>query len=151
MLPLLTKSDDKYIITNAGDEVSIDFASKTLPELKKGWKRDFLIHTVGWVKDGDLNTAYGNTVLPLPFHGMNSYPPSVSDTYPNDPEHQKYIQGLQYKSCDIRFFVMQLKLNNEYPINEKDLNHSKRYKAAKDFFASQSPGVNKRKHSKISS
>ena len=90
VLPLLTESDNKYIISNAGDETSIVFDPKQLPELKKGWKRDFLIHTVGWVKDGDMNTAYGNTVLPLPFHGMKSYPPSETDIYPNTPELQKY-------------------------------------------------------------
>lgn len=90
VLPLLTESDNKYIISNAGDETSVKFDAKGLPELKKGWNRDFLIHTVGWVKDGDINTALGSTVLPLPFHGMNSYPPSETDSYPNDPELQKY-------------------------------------------------------------
>jgi Flp pilus assembly protein TadD len=90
VLPLLAESDNKYIISNAGDETSISFDSKSLPELKKGWKRDFLIHTIGWVKDGDINTALGSTVLPLPFHGMKSYPPSEADSYPNDPELQKY-------------------------------------------------------------
>ena len=69
---------------------SIDFSAKELPALKKGWKRDFLIRSVGWVKDGDLNTATGNTVLPLPFHGMKSYPPSGKDVYPDDPDLQKY-------------------------------------------------------------
>jgi tetratricopeptide (TPR) repeat protein len=92
VLPLLTESDNKYIISNAGDETSISFDAKGLPELKKGWKRDFLIHTVGWVKDGDLNTSMGNTVLPLPFHGMKSYPPSASDKYPQDADHQKYLR-----------------------------------------------------------
>ena len=92
VLPLLTESDNKYVISNAGDETSIDFDSKALPELKMGWKRDFLIHTVGWVKDGDINTALGSTVLPLPFHGMKSYPPSENDIYPDDAEHQKYRQ-----------------------------------------------------------
>ena len=92
VLPLLSESDNKYIISNAGDETSLEFDAKTLPELKKGWKRDFLIHTVGWVKDGDINTALGSTVLPLPFHRMKSYPPSQSDVYPNDSEHQKYLR-----------------------------------------------------------
>ena len=92
VLPLLTESDNKYIISNAGDETSIEFDAKGLPELKKGWRRDFLIHSVGWVKDGDINTAYGNTVLPLPFHGMSSYPPAEKDSYPKDPELQKYNQ-----------------------------------------------------------
>lgn len=90
VLPLLTESDNKYIISNAGDETSIKFDIKSLPEIKTGWKRDFLIHSVGWVKDGDLNTAFGNTVLPLPFHGMKSYPPSANDSYPLDL--QKYNQ-----------------------------------------------------------
>ncbi len=92
VLPLLNESDNKYIISNAGDETSIQFDAKGLPELRKGWKRDFLIHSVGWVKDGDINTAHGNTVLPLPFHGMKSYPPSEKDSYPQDPELQKYLR-----------------------------------------------------------
>jgi cytochrome c-type biogenesis protein CcmH/NrfG len=90
VLPLLTESDNKYIISNAGDETSVTFNEKSLPALKAGWKRDFLIHTVGWVKDGDLNTSFGNTVNPLPFHGMKSYPPGPEDKYPSDPELQKY-------------------------------------------------------------
>jgi hypothetical protein len=90
VLPLLTGTDNRYIISNAGDEVTIKFDGTLLPVLKPGWKRDFLINFVGWVKDGDLNTAYGNTVLPLPFHGMKSYPPSPADIYPDDPELQKY-------------------------------------------------------------
>lgn len=92
VLPLLSESDNKYIISNAGDETSIEFDVKGLPELKLGWKRDFLIHSVGWVKDGDINTALGKTVAPLPFHGMKSYPPSEKDIYPNSPDLQKYNQ-----------------------------------------------------------
>jgi len=92
VLPLLAESDNKYIISNAGDEVSIEFPTKGLPELKNGWKRDFLIHSVGWVKDGDINTALGSTVEPLPFHGMISYPPDNKDVYPADPELQKYMR-----------------------------------------------------------
>jgi thioredoxin-like negative regulator of GroEL len=90
VLPLLTESDNKYIISNAGDETTVEFDASTLPPLVKGWKRDFLIRSAGWVKDGDLNTAFGGTVLPLPFHGMKSYPPSESDIYPETPELQKY-------------------------------------------------------------
>lgn len=92
VMPLLNASDNQYIISNAGDETTITFDTKTMPELKQGWKRDFLIHSVGWVKDGDINTALGNTVLPLPFHGMKSYPPSKEDIFPNDVAHQKYLQ-----------------------------------------------------------
>ena len=92
VLPLLTASDNKYIISNAGDEATIVFDEKKLPELQKGWKRDFLIKSVGWVKDGDMNTAFGNSVMPLPYHGMSSYPPSEKDKYPDEPELKKYHQ-----------------------------------------------------------
>jgi tetratricopeptide (TPR) repeat protein len=90
VLPLITTSDNMYIISNAGDEATIKFDEKILPALKHGWKRDFMVRSVGWVKDGDINTAYGNSVTPLPFHGMSSYPPSAKDKYPNDQALQKY-------------------------------------------------------------
>lgn len=100
VLPLLTDADSKYIISNAGDETSVAFSEKGLPALPKGWKRDFLIHCVGWVKDGDLNTAFGKTVLPLPFHGMKSYPPSKNDIYPADPDHQQYVKEYNTRNVD---------------------------------------------------
>jgi hypothetical protein len=90
VLELLTSSDDRYVISNSGDEMSLEFDQNSLPELKKGWKRDFLIHSVGWVKDGDMNTAHGGTVEPLPFHGMESYPPAPGDTYPKREELDTY-------------------------------------------------------------
>jgi hypothetical protein len=90
VLPLLLESDNRYIISNAGDETSIEFNANSISAAPAGWRRDFFIHSVGWVKDGDINTALGNTVLPLPFHGMSAYPPKANDTYPNTPELQKY-------------------------------------------------------------
>ena len=92
VLPLLTEADNMYIIMNAGDETSIEFSAEKLPELPDGWKRDFLIHSIGWVKDGDLNTASGNKVLPLPFHGMSKYPYNSDESYPSSAEHQKYMK-----------------------------------------------------------
>ncbi len=100
VLPLLTEADSKYIISNAGDETSVAFSEKGLPPLPKGWKRDFLIHCVGWVKDGDINTAFGKTVLPLPFHGMKSYPPSKDDIYPVDADHQQYLREYNTRKVD---------------------------------------------------
>jgi tetratricopeptide (TPR) repeat protein len=102
VLPLIESSDNKYVITNAGDEVTVKFSEEELPDLKEGWKRDFLIHSVGWVKDGDMNTALGNIVTPLPFHGIKSYPPSKTDKYPDDPEFQEYNKeyNTRYVSTD---------------------------------------------------
>jgi len=110
--PLLMESDNKYIISNAGDETTVKFNAKNLPKLKSGWKRDFLIHSVGWVKDGDINTALGNTVLPLPFHGMSSYPPSENDIYPSDPELQKYHQEYNTRKVTMDDYRNSIKKTN---------------------------------------
>ncbi len=87
---LLTEPDDMYVIMNGGDEVSIRFDASKLPDLPPGWKRDFLIYSVGWVKDGDMNTASGDRVSPLPFHGMTKYPYDENESYPSDPRHTTY-------------------------------------------------------------
>ncbi len=89
---LLLEADDMYIIKNAGDETTIEFDAQAIPDLQKGWERDYLIHSVGWVKDGDMNTASGQTVGPLPFHGMTHYPYGAEQSYPSDPEHQLYLK-----------------------------------------------------------
>ena len=109
VLPLLTEADNKYIISNAGDETTVIFDESSLPELQKGWKRDFLIRSVGWVKDGDLNTAYGNTVLPLPFTGMKSYPPSDDDIYPADEDLQKYNREYNTRKVTAGDYINALK------------------------------------------
>ncbi|MFQ5674292.1 MAG: CRTAC1 family protein, partial [bacterium] len=100
VLPLLLESDDMYVILNAGDEVTVEFDANQTPQLKPGWKRDFLIFGDGWIKDGDLNTAHGQTVEPLPYHGMSSYPYGPNDAYPLDEEHKKFI--MKYNTRRVR-------------------------------------------------
>jgi len=90
VLQLLLNSDSKYVIMNAGDEISLQFDATSLPKLEKGWSRDFLFYNDGWLKDGDLNTAQGQTVGPLPFHGMSSYPEGAKDRYPVSDEYSDY-------------------------------------------------------------
>lgn len=68
---LLEKVDDRYAILNAGDEIALRFKAPADPP--PGWKRDFVWVSDGWEKDGDFNTRWGKTVLPLPYHGMTSY------------------------------------------------------------------------------
>jgi Tfp pilus assembly protein PilF len=104
VLPLLNEADDKYIIKNAGDETIIDFSVDSLPSVPQGWKRDFLIHSVGWVKDGDLNTATGQTVDPLPFHAMSCYPYGPDESYPNDKEHREYMEKYNTRQVTTRDF-----------------------------------------------
>jgi hypothetical protein len=106
------EADDKYIIKNAGDETTITFSTKGLPEPPEGWVRDFLIHSVGWVKDGDLNTATGNTVLPLPFHGMTCYPYSADESYPSDKEHYEYLRDYNTRKVTTEDFQTALSKPN---------------------------------------
>jgi hypothetical protein len=68
---LLEKVDDRIVIVNAGDEMWFRFtASAPAPE---GWKRDFIMIGDGWIKDGDYNSVFSKTVLPLPYHGLKDY------------------------------------------------------------------------------
>jgi hypothetical protein len=75
-----------------GDEATIQFDASSAKALPPGWKRDFLLYTDGWIKDSDLNTAYGTAVEPLPFHGIKSYPYAPGESYPRDAEHERYLR-----------------------------------------------------------
>jgi len=68
---LLRGVDDRYVIMNAGDEISLRFPA--LPEPPGGWVRDYVIAGDGWIKDGDYNSTYSRTVLPLPHHDRKQY------------------------------------------------------------------------------
>ncbi len=70
VLELLTEVDDRFVILNGGDAVVIEFPD-ALSALPDGWLRSFFMICDGWDKDGDYNVRYGNTVEPLPFHGMD--------------------------------------------------------------------------------
>jgi hypothetical protein len=89
---LLEKSDDRYVIATAGDEMTLRFAVPPGPP--PGWKRDFIWMCDGWTKDGDLNTRFGKTVLPLPAHGMKNYnqPPGRLE---DDPVYRQHARDWQ--------------------------------------------------------
>ena len=75
-----------------GDEAALRFERTKLPPLPPGWKRDFLLLVDGWAKDADANTAFSQTVQPLPFHAMSSYPYPAAEHFPDDPAHQEYLR-----------------------------------------------------------
>ena len=87
---LLKASDDRYVIYSSGEEITVTFDAADLPEPPQGWTRDFVLHTDGWLKEGDLNTATAATIEPLPFHGMDRYPYGIESHYPASVEHRKY-------------------------------------------------------------
>ena len=98
---LLAKIDDRYVIMNAGDEIAFRFAVPAGPPW--GWLRDFIWESDGWTRDADLNTRFGNTVLPLPAHAAKAEdrPPGrleddpVYRRFPGDwrTYHVRYVTG----------------------------------------------------------
>jgi len=96
---LLKTIDDRYVIVNSGDELSMRFAEQSPPP--PGWVRDFVIKGDGWIKDGDYNSTFSKTVLPLPYHAKNEYttrPGVLEDewVYRQHPEdwknyHTRYV------------------------------------------------------------
>ncbi|MEO8164301.1 MAG: hypothetical protein ABI619_02795, partial [Betaproteobacteria bacterium] len=68
---LLQDLDDRYVIMNAGDELAFEFDAGS--DVPRGWQRDFVLVGDGWVKDGDFNTAFSQTIRPLPSHDDVGY------------------------------------------------------------------------------
>jgi len=74
--PLLDSIDDRFVIFGRGEEVALSFDATALPPLEEGWTRTLVLHADGYCKDMDIYTAFPDTVGPLPYHGMDNYPPS---------------------------------------------------------------------------
>ncbi|MGO9011374.1 MAG: FG-GAP-like repeat-containing protein [Bryobacteraceae bacterium] len=87
---LLSEPDDRMVVMGSGDEIRMRFGAAGLPPVPPGWKRDFLLLVDGWAKDADANTAFSQSVLPLPFHAMTSYPYPPGEHYPTDAAHTQY-------------------------------------------------------------
>ncbi len=85
--PLLERIDDRYVIMNAGDEMRLQFVDPPAPA--NGQTRDWIFISDGWTKDGNLNTTFSQTLLPLPAHNLaqTNVPPT---TLQNDPVYRKH-------------------------------------------------------------
>jgi hypothetical protein len=102
---LLQKRDDRLAVLGAGDEVTLRFTAPA-GDLPPGWRRDFLLYSVGWDKDANLCTVLGQTVEPLPYRAMRSYPPAADDRAPDSEEYRTYLRRYQTRSQDDRFWRM---------------------------------------------
>jgi len=102
---LLETTDDRLAIIGAGDEIVVRFVAPPPPP--PGWKRDFILHNVGWDKDCVLNTVLGQTVEPLPFQAMPSYPYVEAD-YPDSPALRAYLREYQTRRQPFHEFWRQL-------------------------------------------
>jgi tetratricopeptide (TPR) repeat protein len=103
---LLREIDDRYVIVASGDEMSLRFPEQPPPPA--GWLRDYVIMGDGWIKDGDYNSTFSRTVLPLPYHGKKEYvtPPRTLEEehvyrrFPKDWQeyHTRYVAPDVFKN-----------------------------------------------------
>jgi hypothetical protein len=123
---LLETWDDRMVVMGAGDEMALVFDAG--PPIPDGWRRDFLMHNVGWDKDADIHTVYGQTVEPLPYREMASYPyasalakptaenshgptrsdQAVDDPYAADPALAAYLRRYQTREQPPHLFWRRL-------------------------------------------
>ena len=111
VLPLLVKSDDRFVVFGSGEEVALDFNPRSLPAVPADSKRDYFFMADGYEKDMDFYAAHANTVAPLPFHSMGVYPYSPGKGLPLDDVHLKdflefntrYVSGSDPKSYRFQF------------------------------------------------
>src|SRR5438876_1115536 len=85
--PLLSSFDDRFVVFGSGDEVALDFDPSKLPPTPKGWVRDYFFVANGYEKDMDFYAAQGDTVDPLPFRSMGTYPYGAGKSFPLDEAH----------------------------------------------------------------
>jgi tetratricopeptide (TPR) repeat protein len=93
--PLLASLDDKLAVFGSGDEIALDFDPTTLPAVPSGWVRDYFFVANGYEKYMDFYAAHFDTVAPMPFGSMKSYP-YQDQTFPIDDEHLRYF--LEYNT-----------------------------------------------------
>jgi len=87
---LLDAVDDKFVVFGSGDEIALDFDPANLPVLPRGWVRDYFFVANGYEKDMDFYAYRGDTVDPLPFRDMRSYP-YPAQSFPSDADHMNYL------------------------------------------------------------
>ncbi|MDG3006975.1 FG-GAP-like repeat-containing protein [Paludisphaera mucosa] len=93
---LLRADDDRLCVVGPGDEARVEFAADSLPPLPQGWRRSFVLRSVGYCKDADPFTAGSDAVGPLPWRAMPDYPfadPAASR--PLDDAYAAYLRAFQ--------------------------------------------------------
>ncbi len=88
---LLLASDDMFAIAAPGDEISLTFDASSLPPLRRGFTRTFLLYADGFSKEMNIRSATPDAVAPLPFHAMRTYPYGAGESYPDTPAHRDYV------------------------------------------------------------
>ena len=110
---LLSASDARLVVMAAGDEIRLDF--QAIDDPPPGWRRDFVIYNVGWDKDADVNTIYGQSSEPYPFPEMSGYPFAPDEPVPNGPGWQQYLDTWQTRRQPLKAFRRAVLLQRNEP------------------------------------
>ncbi len=97
---LLRDADDRLVVFGPHDRLRVRFDGRSLPPLPAGWRRSFVLRTVGYCKDAGPFTATGTTVEPLPFRGMKRYPRGPDDRPLRAAEYRDYLR--RYQTREVR-------------------------------------------------
>jgi hypothetical protein len=84
---LIAQPDDKLVLLNGGDVLTLHADAAKLTPIPRGMVRTFLLSSVGWDKEGDPNTVGGDQVEPLP---GNAHPASASASDDEDDWRRRY-------------------------------------------------------------
>ena len=71
-----------FVVSQPGDEIAVSFDAAAAPPLRAGWRRTFLLHADGFSKEMNIRSATPDTLGPLPFHAMTTYPYGAGEHYP---------------------------------------------------------------------
>ena len=89
LLPADATSDKD--ITLGGRKLGYTATAGTLSLFdQSGDKSAAVFYTAYVAKDADANTAFSQSVLPLPFHSMSRYPYPANEHFPTDVDHTQY-------------------------------------------------------------
>ena len=99
--PLLESVDNKFVVMVQGDELGLKYH---VPAQADGTVRDFVYKT--WDYHKASHSALGDTIDPLPFNEMTSYPYHDTEHYPTDDDHAAYLA--QYNTRAINWGTAQV-------------------------------------------
>ncbi len=89
---LLKTADDAFVVSRAGDEISLSFDALSLPPLPAGRARTFLLYADGFSKEMNIHSASPDQLAPLPFHGMKTYPFVAPEAHRAGPDRGDYVE-----------------------------------------------------------
>ncbi len=89
---LVSTRDNGLALVAGGDELTLEFEATALPRHSAETVRDYFLDLSGWDKDADYHVVHGDTVEPLPWHGMDDqiYSSEVRPAFPSDALHERY-------------------------------------------------------------